>query len=427
MDAQPQSSNQSPLSPHFVQPHVPSPPPASSSVRRHQSLTYGAPGGPRKIGSSSLKRSGTLQTPVPVHTVPQSPTPPDATEEEYIEDTNTYEEEYYVKPSQQGQYPTSTMGRSSPWTPGNEWRTPAGSGFSTSSGNSGSNVGVDDVQRALSALEIASNNSSSTNQNQNQLYQNNNPGSYQAGQSAHPPRFNPSHPPPAQAPGRRNGNGGNGEFGNGSNNNDGGSSRTLQLVTDFDGRKTPLSQPGHGGPTSSSAYVHNQQQQQPQQQQYQQHQQSRDDRAQTAGGISWDQKDRILGGRSSNPNLQYGYQQGQGQGGQQGGKGGVPNVPPIPQQYLQQQQQQQQGGVPRPGVTTSFGQQSGVGQGQAGMGQGGMGGGTGQSPQGFANTPIDVPSLIATKGYNPANFDIRPQFVCIPFLPPPCRSSWQRC
>ena len=38
---------------------------------------------------------------------------------------------------------------------------------------------------------------------------------------------------------------------------------------------------------------------------------------------------------------------------------------------------------------------------------------TGQTPtQGpFANTPIDVPSLIATKGYNPATFDTRPTFV----------------
>jgi hypothetical protein len=37
---------------------------------------------------------------------------------------------------------------------------------------------------------------------------------------------------------------------------------------------------------------------------------------------------------------------------------------------------------------------------------------SGQTPvQPFANTPIDVPSLIATKGYNPTTFDTRPQFA----------------
>jgi hypothetical protein len=50
-----------------------------------------------------------------------------------------------------------------------------------------------------------------------------------------------------------------------------------------------------------------------------------------------------------------------------------------------------------------------------GMGQG-QGGGrvpSGQTPtQGpFVNTPVDVPSLIASKGYNPVNFDLRPGFV----------------
>jgi len=42
---------------------------------------------------------------------------------------------------------------------------------------------------------------------------------------------------------------------------------------------------------------------------------------------------------------------------------------------------------------------------------------TNQSPpgqtsgQGFVSTPIDVPSLIATKGYNPSTFETRPQFA----------------
>ncbi|KAG6909609.1 hypothetical protein DXG01_016391 [Tephrocybe rancida] len=362
-------SQNSPLSPHFAgPPHVPSPPPAASNVRRHVSLTYGAAaGGPRK--SSVLKRTGTLQAPrpPPPHN-PQNTTPPEtsesAEEDEYAydaEDSTAYDDAYggVQQTSIQGYSP---IGRQSPWAPQNEWRSAGGSGFV--GGNGGNqNTGVDDVQRALSALEIAS--------NQGGQYQQQNASPYLGGQSAHPPRFNPAYPPPAQAPGIRSNNNNN----NGNNGN--GNGRNLQLVTNLEGRKTPVSQGG---------YV--------QQQQYQQQQ---DNRSQSSSGGSWDNKDRSLNTRSSNPNLQYGYQQ--------GGKGGgsnVPSVPPIPQQYLQQQQQQQ----PRTGGTPSYSQGSGQqGQQQQQQQQGGSG-------QGFANTtPIDVPSLIATKGYNPTNFDIRPQFA----------------
>jgi hypothetical protein len=185
-------------------------------------------------------------------------------------------------------------------------------------------------------------------------------------------------------------------------NNGGQSSRTLQpLVTDFDGRRTPTSQ-GNQGPVSASPYVppigHHPQQQQPQLPQRGMSMNApstSNDRALTATGTTtWDQKERFLGGRGSNPNLQYMYAQGQ-QGRPDGA--GIPNVPPIPSQYLQQQQPGGQG--PRLGVAT---------QGQPGQGQGGNGG---QSLQGFVNSPIDVPSLIALKGYNPSNFDIRPTFV----------------
>ena len=31
--------------------------------------------------------------------------------------------------------------------------------------------------------------------------------------------------------------------------------------------------------------------------------------------------------------------------------------------------------------------------------------------QGFLSSPVDLPTLVATKGYNPQHFDIRPQFV----------------
>ncbi|KAJ7461577.1 YT521-B-like domain-containing protein [Mycena latifolia] len=166
---------------------------------------------------------------------------------------------------------------------------------------------------------------------------------------------------------------GNNGHGNGNGNGD---TRKLQpLVTDFDGRKTPLGQPQ----SANAAYL----QQQAQQQQYlllqQQQQQQQQQGAQTggAGGAGWGEKDRVLGLRTSNPNLQYGYQQ------QQAAKGQP--VPPMPQQYLQQQQGQQ-------------------GQGQRVP--------SGQTPtQGFVNTPVDVPSLIATKGYNPTNFELRPSFA----------------
>jgi hypothetical protein len=176
------------------------------------------------------------------------------------------------------------------------------------------------------------------------------------------------------------------------NNNGGQSGRNLQpLVTDFDGRKTPLSQVNQG-PVSASAFVppigHHQQQQQPQRGVTVHN--NGNDRALTATGTTtWDQKERLLGGRGSNPNLQYIYDQ-QGRP-----DPSIPNVPPIPAQYLLQSA----GQGPRLGVAPQFGQ----GQGQTGNGT--------QSLQGFVNTPIDVPSLITSKGYNPSNFDIRPSFA----------------
>jgi YTH domain-containing family protein len=316
---------------------------------------------------SNLRRSGTLQATAP-HA--RNATPPNTTEsveeDEYgyeVEDDGNYDDEYaeYMQQHGQGQqYAASPLG-SAGWTPGNDWRTAANSGFSN---NGGQNVAIDEVQRALSALEIASNN----NNNLGQMYQaHQSIGNYQAGQSSHPPRFNPTHPPPPQVPGVRNG--GN----NGNNGNNGNGGRTLDVVTDLDGRKTPQAQSG------GSNYM--QQQQYPHQQ---------DSRTPSSRG-SWDQKDRMLGNRTSNPNLQYGYQH--------GGKGdsgsSVPNVPTIPQQFLQQQ--------PRMTGASSFG--------QSGGGQQQQGSGTSQASGQTLVSPIDLPTLIATKGYNPANFDIRPQFV----------------
>ncbi|TFY53006.1 hypothetical protein EVG20_g10308, partial [Dentipellis fragilis] len=223
METHSQSSSGSPLSPHFAT--IPSPPPGNNAggVRRHQSLTYGAAtGGPRRMAPSGLKRAGTLQTQIRAPgQAPQTPSPTNADEEFVGESTTGHEDESYFNSrqgsGQQGQYPTSPIGRS-PWsTPSNEWRTPGGSHVGS---NNNSNVAIDDVQRALSSLDI--------NNQQNPAYQ----GNYPGGQSAHPPRFNPSHPPPQHAPGMRTPNGGNGSHGSG---------RKLQLVTDLDERKANMS------------------------------------------------------------------------------------------------------------------------------------------------------------------------------------------
>lgn len=87
----------------------------------------------------------------------------------------------------------------------------------------------------------------------------------------------------------------------------------------------------------------------------------------------------------------------------------------LPQQHpqMQQQQQHQQGvGQHRLNMDVNSilnsggnhfaggGMQGQVAQGNNGAGQ--MGG---------LSSPVDVPSLIAAKGYNPATFDVRPAFV----------------
>ncbi|KAE9397379.1 YTH-domain-containing protein [Gymnopus androsaceus JB14] len=323
---------------------VPSPPPATSGVRRHVSLTYGAQGaGVNRPKVTSLKRSGTLQTPLPANnaaTMSENATAGGEAEEyEYtygMEDPAAYNPYDYDGP-------TSPLGRSSPWGStgsssgsAGDWRTPGGP--------SGPNA-IDDVQRALSSLELSGAGT---------------PGTF--GQSAHPPRFNPAHPPPPQAPGMRGGNGGNGN----------GTSK-LQQVTDFDGRKTPLSQ---AQPFNQPMHVTG---------------------------------NETLTGRVSNPNLQYAYSQHQksASGSSSGGGERIPNVPLIPSQYLQQNQQQQLQGhqQPRLGIATSFV----GGQNQQAQGQSNNNVPSGQTPTQAFSTPIDVSSLIATKGYNPSTFDIRPQ------------------
>ncbi|KAF9068302.1 YT521-B-like domain-containing protein [Rhodocollybia butyracea] len=309
-----------PLSPAYgnTTQNVPSPPPAASGVRRHVSLTYGAQGaGVNRPKVTSLKRAGTLQTPLPPNNAPEN-APAEGEEDEYeysyaVEDPGAYD------PYDSYGGPTSPLGRSSPW---------GSAGSSGSAGDWRAGNAIDDVQRALSTLELSG-------------------GAGNVGQSTHPPRFNPAHPPPAQAPGMR---------GNGNGNS------KLQQVSDFDGRKTPQTH------------------------------------------------SETLAGRVSNPNLQYAYNQHQknSSGSSSGGGERIPNVPLIPSQYLQQNQQQQLQGnqQPRLGIATSFvGGPNQQGQNRDNNVP------SGQTPTQAFNTPIDVSSLIATKGYNPATFDIRPQFA----------------
>jgi hypothetical protein len=112
------------------------------------------------------------------------------------------------------------------------------------------------------------------------------------------------------------------------------------------------------------------------------------DRAMAAAGTSsWEQKDKLLHQRTSNPNLNYRFDQGR--------KGNIPNVPPIPTQYLNQNQPG--GQAPRMGNSSNQVHPQGDNN--------------GQPVPGFINSPVDVPSLIAGKGYNPPNFDVRPGFV----------------
>jgi len=308
--------------------------------------------------SSGLKRAGTLggHHPPAAHT----PSPPNG-EEEFNEEqelVNPHEDEsYYDSRSpqaaqqqyavqSQGQYPGSPMGRSSPWSTPSiwEWQT-AGGSFTPGTGN------PDDLARALSNLDISHN-----------IYVTN--AGYQ-GQSIHPPRFHPNHPPPSLSPVMR--------LGNTHSPANTGSSRKLHLKTDADERKANTVQlgPGTGNIPGYAQAMGGQQQM---------HQSHTGSMSDTDRGASWEQRDKFLGQRTSNSNLNNRYSQGH--------KGNIPDVPPIPPQYLNQQSAQ----APRMGNS----------QGQMPRDQ---------STPGYINSPVDVPSLIAGKGYNPSTFDIHPGFV----------------
>lgn len=349
IDQQGQNSP-SPMAPHFGA--IPSPPPGSA-VRRHQSLTHGT--ATQRMASAGLRRAGTLQNQGRTHGHhPQTPSPTGA-DEEFTEGSVGREDESYFDPQVSNQGPTSPINRS-PWsTPSNEWR-PSGGNASLVGSNNGSSA-IEDLQRGLSSMDINSQYSAAT---------------FSGAQPNHPPRFNPNQPQQFAAL-RSTG------------QNDSDASRKLQLVTNLDERGNQITGTS-SGPVSASAYVPPIGHPQSTGQQQRGGAGEFDDRAITASG-TWYQKERVLHTRTSNPNINFASNaQQQLQKGQ-----GIPSVPPIPSQFLQANQQQNF----RLGVNTQLG----------GLGV------LGAAQPGILTSPVDIPTLIANKGYNPQNFDARPSFV----------------
>jgi YTH domain-containing family protein len=315
------------------------------------------------MASAGLRRAGTQVRASSHHH--KTPSPPGA-DEEFPEGSTGHEDDSYFArqaSNQSPQYPTSPINRS-PWsTPSNEWR-PSGGNANLIGSNNG-NSAIDEAQRALSSLDINS---------QAQGYS---VSAFSGAQSSHPPRFNPNQSQQAQqlAP-----------LGTGAqNDSDSNSSLKLQLITADLGERSAQLAGTSSGPASASAYVPPIGHGLPQSTSQQQRGGASDheDRANTAAG-TWDQKERVLQSRSSNPNMNYGsvaQQQAKAQG--------IPSVPPIPAQFLNQQQSF------RLGLNTT--QVGGLGA-------------LGAQP-GLLTSPVDIPALVATKGYNPQNFDTRPTFV----------------
>lgn len=367
----------SPLSSQFGA--IPSPPPGSA-VRRHQSLTYGtATAGVKRMASAGLRRAGTLQNQGRTYTHQTQTPSPTGGDEDFAGSSNSHDDDSYFdrQASNQGQqYPTSPISRS-PWsTPSNEWRPSGGNANPVGSNNGG--AGIDDVQRAMSSMDLNS---------QAQGYS---AAAFSGAQSNHPPRFNPNQPQQFAA-----------LRGAPPNDSDSNAALKLQLVTNLDERGNQVAG-SSSGPVSASAYVPPIGHGLPQSTGQQQRGGSgdTDERAFTASG-TWDQKDRVLNTRSSNPNINYGSNAQQ----QQSKAQGIPSVPPIPAQFLQANQQQNA----RLGLNTQMNSMGALG-----------------AQPGLLTSPIDIPTLIATKGYNPQNFDTRPAFVrCSRFAcPSPHFSDW---
>ncbi|KZV96184.1 YTH-domain-containing protein [Exidia glandulosa HHB12029] len=356
--------SQSPLSPAFAQ-DIPGPPTAASGVRRVQSLTYGATTG-RRPPATGLKRAGTASAkPGRAGRLDHAPTPPQDADEEYAEDEQHVEE--------QAAYNAQAYGSPSDRGP---WGTPSSKAWRNDIPEHGpGGSAIDDVQRALAGLNV---NAPSRP-----------PTTPPAGQQ--PPRFNNmpytsplqvSQQMPYSAVGM--------QHSATSATSTGSRKGQLQLVTD-------LTQPSPSGPASAAAFVPPIGQAPPPRSGATSR---NDDRALTASGLVWDQKDRALSNRGSNGNLNYGYNNNNTAG--YPGQGNVPPMPPIPAQYLNQA-----GGPPRMATMPTYGQGQPSPQPQHMP----LANPTPTAPQGILTSPIDVPTLIATKGYNPTNFDIRPEFA----------------
>ncbi|CEL63809.1 YTH domain family protein 1 OS=Mus musculus GN=Ythdf1 PE=2 SV=1 [Rhizoctonia solani AG-1 IB] len=371
-------------SPYAPQPSI-SPPPASN-IRRHTSLTANA-----AAGAAGRRRQARLAA----ERAAQSPSPPSPAHAD----------------NDHGHSPLSPIGRT-PWGPA----TPP---ITTANKEWRSDPSIEDVQRQLGHMDLASHSQGlevSTSPTPHRL----SPG------PNHPPRFRANSPQPG-APQQGQQMGSQAGF-----NGGGRQMAKLQLITDLTPPAVPPKQPqsaaasvppiGHGIPQvrrwhgrsgEQGGYNDNGSGQR------------QDEKPFTASGVVWDQKDRIIGTRSGNNGFDA---------------SGAPPVPPLPQTYAGMMQPGMNfGGMNMGGLdTTSFARlgmnmgmmnPSPVGNMNAGLGQGrlqvntavggpsqgmnnsavGSGNG-GNSPSGYLS-PVDIPSLIVSKGYNPATFDIRPQFA----------------
>lgn len=387
--SQSQSSNNGALSPGPYAPRPSVSPPPASNIRRHTSLTANAAAGAagrRRLAQRAAERAA------------QSPSPPSSS---YAENDH-------------GQSPLSPIGRT-PWGPTTP---PVGS----ASKDWRQDSSVDEIQRSLGGMELAP-----PSQNLD-VSAPSTPRRLSPGPN-HPPRFRANSPQPGapQQPQQQ-------QIGPQPGFNGGGRGMgKLQLITDLSPPAVPPKQPqsaaayvppiGHGIPQNrrwngrvgeQGGYRENNGQRQ-------------DDKPFTASGVVWDQKDRIIGSRP---------------GGNGFDASGAPPVPPLPQAYAGMMQPGMNfGGMNMGGLDNSFarlgmnmgmmspgggvgGMSPGLGQSRlqvntaVGPGQGlssaggavGASGNGGTSPSGYLS-PVDVPSLIVAKGYNPASFDIRPQSV----------------
>jgi YTH domain-containing family protein len=318
-----------------------------SGVRRHQSLTYGAQQAKQRA-SAPLKRSGTMLAAAPRRSAQP---PPEIQDEDEEDDYAQYQEQ--VSQEEMPHYPQlesqilQSNSRQSPWGPPEKDWRGP-----TNSNQSYGLVGpqLDDVQRALATLDL---------------------GTGQVNQQIQPPRFNrqpglkdsPSNPHLRQD---------NRDFDSDANLQGGYNSNQYRGLA---GRALPAgTQSSHSTvgalrrPASAAG----------------------NDVSDYQGGNT----ERQLRSRVSNPNLQYGPDRdvfGSGT------TSPLPPVPQIPAQYLNQATAVQ---PPRLGANPIYANNY-IHNPIASY----------ATNDSMANPIVDIPSLIAAKGYNPVNFDTKPANV----------------